>query len=95
MSIFSERRAGRFSIDKAVLQDCSETAMAILADVFVVRAEHLYDTDRFDYVGYHQDFDPVEEGREASHYTARLRRVETLVNGVAASRTVFDGWERA
>lgn len=68
------KRPGRFSIPAPLLANDPWTAMAILRDCIVVRAENTYWHNRIEYVAFHPEFELANPGDEAPDYTAQIIR---------------------
>ena len=68
MDVFKERRFGTFSFDAEHVRHSAEGLQKLLTNCIVVRCEHLFDRDCFEYTALHPDFDPVDERCRAPHY---------------------------
>ena len=72
------RRVGRFYISEEVLWGCFDGVLEALNGVFVIRCEHLYDRDGFEYMAYSDKFDLVEQGNIAPMYSLLCDREDIL-----------------
>jgi hypothetical protein len=68
-SIRKSRRFGRFSIDGVLMEDSDPEKMLFLMGHFViVRCEHNFMYDRFEYQAWSMLFDPVPEAVQMPEY---------------------------
>lgn len=67
-----DRRIGKFSLHRHLLDECPDCARAILRDVIVLRAEAMWHADRIDYVGVHPSFAIKEDGEDPPEYDAEI-----------------------
>lgn len=82
-------RIGRFRISTAFMKDATEDGnhrkglSDFFSKVLIVRAEHLWHSQSFEYVAYSEMFNPIELGFEAPQYTILVNRNEDE-NGVVS-----------
>lgn len=65
----TERRIGRFSVTAELLDAIPDDGLAVLfASFVIVRAEHLFHIDAFEYVAYSPLFAVAQEGNKIPEY---------------------------
>lgn len=71
------RKVGSFYITDTALQELTPDAELILkkllGTVFITSAVHNYGYGRFEYIGFCEDFDVVEQGQCALHYVVEIK----------------------
>ncbi len=63
MDLFKERRFGTFTFDAEHIRHNAQGIQMLMSGCIVVRAEHLFAPDVFEYTALHPDFEPVKEGQ--------------------------------
>ena len=67
---FTERRIGRFFLDRKVLEKTSQAQLqAVFRDMAVLDCRASFATDTIEYVAAHPSFEPVEQGVIIPDYT--------------------------
>lgn len=84
-NIVRDRHVGRFRIAIDLINDDPLSALEVLRDVIVLRAEFMVIRNQMAYVGIHPDFAELEEGHEAPRYEATLA-IETDGDGNVVRR---------
>jgi hypothetical protein len=64
------RRIGRFSLRGDLVLDHPERAIQALSGMIILRAEHMWATDRFEYTALSAAFDVVPDGCQPFDYEA-------------------------
>jgi hypothetical protein len=64
-----KRRLGQFSIPSHIITHQPAEAKAILRNVIVYRAEHMFHKLSVEYIGLSDSFDEIAEGEEAPIYS--------------------------
>jgi len=67
-------RRGRVLIDAITLDKHPEDILSVLIHFIVVRAEHLYSSNKLEYQGYCHLFEPIPLGEEMPTYDFILTR---------------------
>ena len=84
---FTERRIGRFVLDRRVLEETSQAQLqAVFRDMVVLDCRASFATDATEYIAAHPDFEPVDHGGTIPDYTA------TWFQALDGAR--FVAWER-
>jgi hypothetical protein len=83
-----QRRCGRFTVTREMLEDYHGAVLSLMRDVLVVRCEHEYWDSTFHYRALSPQFAVVEPGMEAPHYRLMFDRAG---DGVVALSFVADG----
>ena len=86
---FTERRIGRFFLDRKVLEKTSAQLQAVFRDMVVLDCRASFATDTIEYIAAHPDFEPVEHGAMIPDY------VGTGVNEEGPDGDPFVAWEKA
>ena len=76
MDLFQERRFGTFSFDAHYVRRDAQGIQALMTGCIVVRCEHLFDCDVFEYTALHPDFEPVKVGERPRRYDVLFTRHE-------------------
>jgi len=58
-----DRRIGRFTMSRLLVERDPETARRVMGCCIVVRCEMMYDRDVFEYIALSSDFDECQEGQ--------------------------------
>lgn len=85
------RRIGRFSISEDMLRDNPDAVLAVMAKCVILRCEHRYDTQSFDYAAMSYEFDEVDRFCVPPEYTAL---VELVRHDDGSHTTNFKGFQR-
>ena len=84
---FTERRIGRFFLDRKVLEKTSQAQLqAVFRDMAVLDCRASFASDTIEYVAAHPDFEPVDHGGAIPDYT------DTWLQALDGAR--FVAWER-
>lgn len=68
-----DRRIGKFSLTRHVIDECPDVARAVLRDVLIYRAEAMWHADVIEYVGAHPSFAVKPDGEVAPEYMAEIK----------------------
>ena len=71
-------RSGKFSISRKILDASPEMALLILRNVFIIRAEYLFDRDCFEYTGLCEQFRELEEFELSPKYCPEIHNNEVI-----------------
>lgn len=63
-----QRRIGKFSISRRLIEDAPDTCLLVMAKVIVIRAEMLFESNSVEYVALSQLFDEVPQDCESPTY---------------------------
>ena len=85
----SERRIGRFHIDRHLIDNQPEDVLRLLRDILIVRAEMRYDRDAIEYVGISENFAPVPEGCITPEYYIEEEVERTPLDSIDGTREVI------
>lgn len=92
----TERRLGRFSIMAELLDAIPDDGLAVFFAAFVVvRAEHLYHRDTFEYVAYSPLFAVAREGDEIPEYMVSITIADGKVSVAASPWTEYAAYQAA
>ena len=68
---FTERRIGRFFLDRKVLEKTSQAQLqAVFRDMAVLDCRASFASDAIEYIAAHPDFEPVDQGAMIHEYKA-------------------------
>lgn len=68
-----DRRIGKFTISRHIVDECPDVARAVLRDVLIVRAEAMWHMDRIEYVGAHPAFAAKPDGEMPPEYMPEIK----------------------
>ena len=69
---FTERRIGRFFLDRKVFEQISQAQLqAVFRDMAVLECRASFAIDAIEYLAAHPDFEPVERGGMIPDYVGR------------------------
>lgn len=88
-NVFTERRIGRFFLDRKVLEKTSQAQLqAVFRDMVVLDCRASFATDTIEYIAAHPDFEPVDPALMIPDYTGTGQDVQVPDGGS------FVTWER-
>lgn len=91
MSVWSDRRLGRFTLPRGLFEvDDPATLLVLFSTVVILRAEFLMASNETEYHAWSPQFDVIEEGRRLPLYVAT---VTTERRGILRDRVVVQ-WKR-
>lgn len=70
--MFLHNRVGKFSIDVQTVRELPQTVQAIMGDCIIVRCEHLFPSDSFEYIAYSKMFEVVGKGSVINTYSIEI-----------------------
>lgn len=90
---FTERRYGRFTLDKSSIYNRPDATIEIFRHIIVIRATQLWDSigERIEYMGISPDFQSVGPGQVAPTYTFETEQMEDGTITVTAVGEVSNG----